>query len=43
MNIFRRFLGVGALAVLFSAGAYADTLELKDGRVLEGKYLGGRR
>jgi hypothetical protein len=41
MNIFRRLLGVGALAVIFSAGAYADTLELKDGRVLEGKYLGG--
>jgi hypothetical protein len=34
-------VGVGALAVIFSAGAYADTLELKDGRVLEGKYLGG--
>ncbi len=41
MNIFKRLLGVGALAVIFSAGAFADTLELKDGRVLEGKYLGG--
>jgi len=41
MNILSRLLGVGALAVIFSAGASADTLELKDGRVLEGKYLGG--
>lgn len=41
MNIFRCLLRVGALAVIFSAGASADTLELKDGRVLEGKYLGG--
>jgi hypothetical protein len=41
MNIMRRLVGVGALAVIFSAGAYADTLELKDGRVLQGKYLGG--
>ncbi len=41
MNIFTRLLGVGALALFFSAGASADTLELKDGRVLEGKYLGG--
>lgn len=41
MNIFKRVLGVGALAVIFSAGTFADTLELKDGRVLQGKYLGG--
>lgn len=41
MNTFRRFLGVGALALLFSAGVFADTLELKDGRTLRGKYLGG--
>jgi hypothetical protein len=41
MNIFTRLVGVGALAVIFSAGASADTLELQDGRVLEGKYLGG--
>ena len=41
MNIFRGLLSVGALAVIFSVGASADTLELKDGRVLEGKYLGG--
>jgi hypothetical protein len=41
MNTFERFLGVGALALLFSAGVFADTLELKDGRTLRGKYLGG--
>ncbi|HEY8716951.1 MAG TPA: hypothetical protein VIM00_16325 [Candidatus Acidoferrum sp.] len=41
MNSFERFLSVGALAILCCAGASADTLELKDGRVLEGKYLGG--
>jgi hypothetical protein len=41
MNTFKRFLGVSALALIFSAGASADTLELKDGRTLEGKYLGG--
>jgi hypothetical protein len=41
MNTFKRFLGAGALALLFSAGIFADTLELKDGRTLRGKYLGG--
>ncbi|MDP9339770.1 MAG: DUF3824 domain-containing protein [Acidobacteriota bacterium] len=41
MNIFKRFLGVAALTVIFSAAASADTLEMKDGRVLEGRYLGG--
>ena len=28
-------------ALLISAAGFADTLELKDGRVLQGKYLGG--
>jgi hypothetical protein len=41
MNTFKRVLTVGALAMLFVAGSYADTIELKDGRVLQGKYLGG--
>src|SRR5580765_6305452 len=37
----RRFL-ITAGAVLVLAGiGFADTLELKDGRVLQGKYLGG--
>jgi hypothetical protein len=29
------------LGLLFASGATADTLELKDGRVLHGRYLGG--
>jgi hypothetical protein len=41
MSKFYRFLAVLALG-LFSVGtAAADTLELKDGRVLKGRYLGG--
>jgi hypothetical protein len=33
---------IAALAALFLAGiGFADTLELKDGRVLQGRYLGG--
>lgn len=31
------------LAVLISAGARADTLELKDGRIIDGRYQGGTR
>jgi hypothetical protein len=29
------------LCLFFAAGAAADTLEMKDGRVLQGRYLGG--
>jgi hypothetical protein len=43
MNTFKHLVGVGALALLFCAGASADTLELKDGRVIQGRYLGGTR
>ena len=43
MKIFKNFLGVTALALIFTAAASADTLELKDGRVLQGKFLGGTR
>ena len=43
MKIFKSFLGLTALALIFAAGASADTLELKDGRVLQGKFLGGTR
>jgi hypothetical protein len=43
MNIFKHLVGVGALALIFSVGASADTLELKDGRVIQGRYLGGTR
>jgi hypothetical protein len=41
MTRFVRFLGVAALSLLFVGAAAADTLELKDGRVLEGRFLGG--
>lgn len=43
MNIFKHLVGVGALALIFSVGASADTLELKDGRIIQGRYLGGTR
>lgn len=40
-----RFIATAALGFLFAAvfvaSAVADTLELKDGRVLQGRYLGG--
>jgi len=34
-------IGLIALCFMFAANAAADTLHLKDGRVLEGRYLGG--
>ncbi len=43
MTTFKQLVGVGALALLFCAGVSADTLELKDGRVIQGRYLGGTR
>jgi hypothetical protein len=43
MNTFKHLVGVGALALIVCAGASADTLELKDGRVIQGRYLGGTR
>ena len=36
-----RFVATAAMLLLFVTIAAADTLELKDGRVLEGRYLGG--
>jgi hypothetical protein len=40
-----RFIATAALGLFFATilavGAAADTLELKDGRVLQGRYLGG--
>jgi hypothetical protein len=36
-----RFVATAALGLLFVSAAVADTLELKDGRVLQGRYLGG--
>ncbi len=41
MKRFVRFVGTAALGFLFVTVAAADTLELKDGRVLQGRYLGG--
>jgi hypothetical protein len=41
MNRVTRFLAVVLLGLFFVGAAGADTLELKDGRVLKGKYLGG--
>ena len=41
MNKVIRFLAALALALFFVGIAAADTLELRDGRVLKGKYLGG--
>src|SRR5258708_35858979 len=35
------FLVAVVLGLFFGGAAAADTLELKDGRVLKGKYLGG--
>jgi hypothetical protein len=41
MKRFVRFVATAALTLLFVGSAVADTLELKDGRVLQGRYLGG--
>jgi hypothetical protein len=41
MNKVNRFLAAMALMLFYAGAASADTLELKDGRVLKGKYLGG--
>jgi hypothetical protein len=41
MNRLGRILAVVGLGIFFTAVAAADTLELKDGRVLHGKFLGG--
>jgi hypothetical protein len=41
MNTLSRFLVALGLALFLVSAAAADTLELKDGRVLRGRYLGG--
>jgi len=41
MERFLRFVATAALSLVFVSAAMADTLELKDGRVLQGRYLGG--
>src|SRR5260370_38374342 len=41
MKNFARILAAAALGLSLVGAAAADTLELKDGRVLQGHYLGG--
>jgi hypothetical protein len=41
MKRWTRFIAAAALGLLLVGSAAADTLELKDGRVLQGRYLGG--
>jgi hypothetical protein len=41
MSKWNRFLTAAVLALFLAGLGAADTLELKDGRVLRGKYLGG--
>jgi hypothetical protein len=41
MKSTNQFLSAFVLGLLFAAASSADTLELKDGRVLKGRYLGG--
>ncbi len=41
MKTVKQFLTMFALGLFFLGTAVADTLELKDGRVLKGRYLGG--
>src|SRR5215470_6323572 len=41
MKILSRLAMAATLSVFYVAAGLADTLELKDGRVLQGKYLGG--
>jgi hypothetical protein len=41
MKRWMRFAALAVLGIAFTGAASADTLELKDGRVLHGRYLGG--
>ena len=41
MRDFSRLMVMAGVALVFAGLGFADTLELKDGRVLQGKYLGG--
>lgn len=41
MRIWTKALAIPAFTLLLAAAASADTLELKDGRVLQGRFLGG--
>ena len=41
MRNFSRLMVMAGIVLVFAGLGFADTLELKDGRVLQGKYLGG--
>ena len=41
MTRFARSVAATVLGLLFAGAAMADTLELKDGRVITGRFLGG--
>jgi hypothetical protein len=41
LNLEQKFTAIAAFGLLAAAAASADTLELKDGRVLQGRFLGG--
>src|ERR1700739_2943823 len=41
MANFWKFMVMAGAALAFAGFGFADTLELKDGRVLQGRYLGG--
>src|SRR5690242_12711717 len=41
MKIWTKWIGAAILSAALAGAAAADTLELKDGRVLQGKFLGG--
>lgn len=41
MRTWSKFLLAASATILFAGFASADTLELKDGRVIQGRYLGG--
>jgi len=43
MSRWLHFVGMAGACLFVVAGGTADTLELKDGRVLQGHYLGGTR
>jgi hypothetical protein len=41
MKAFVKFVAAAILSFAISTAVFADTLELKDGRIVQGKYLGG--
>src|SRR5262252_6579919 len=43
MTKWNRILTMAVFGLLLTGAAAADTLELKDGRILQGRYMGGTR